>query len=239
MHDIKAIRSCDISAQWPPRPHSRVRRMRGPASPAPSALRPRSPSRRCAKRSAVVDTSPATHSTSPFAHTRAHDIRSARAHKHTCTLTHSTLSFFASLCHSARACMDGCTRATPPRSGVETGLPHSPVQPFQPSFVRISNPFSAAFFFRTFKFLPKVASPSSFGDSVPRHDEPTSGSASGAIEALALEWMRHLINVVTPALLRLPSAWRSNLGNFLHRVASPASPVCVTRCVQLAQTRNS
>ena len=32
-----------------------MRRMRGPASPAPSALRPRSPSRRCAERSAVVD----------------------------------------------------------------------------------------------------------------------------------------------------------------------------------------
>jgi len=139
--------------------------------PAPSALRPRSPSRRCAERSAVVDTSPATHSTSPFAHTRAHDIRSARAHKHTCTLTHSTLSFFASLCHSARACMDGCTRATPPRSGVETGLPpHSPVQPF-----------SAAFFFELSSFFQKLRhrSPSSFGDSVrasPRHDEPTSAS---------------------------------------------------------------
>ena len=127
--------------------------------PAPSALRPRSPSRRCAERSAVVDTSPATHSTSPFAHTRAHDIRSIRAHKHTCTLTHSTLSFFASLCHSARACMDGCTRATPPRSGVETGLPHSPVQPFQPSFVRISNPFSAALFFELSSFFQKLRHP--------------------------------------------------------------------------------
>ena len=99
------------------------------------------------------------HSTSPFAHTRAHDIRSARAHKHTCTLTHSTLSFFASLCHSARACMDGCTRATPPRSGVETGLPHSQVQPFQPSFVRISNPFSAALFFELSSFFQKLRHP--------------------------------------------------------------------------------
>ena len=137
------------------------------------------------------------HSTSPFAHTRAHDIRSARAHKHTCTLTHSTLSFLASLCHSARACMDGCTRATPPRSGVETGLPHSPVQPFQPSFVRISNPIFCCFFSNfqvsskscvTLFFRRLRASPR-------RHDEPT--SASGAIEALALEWMRHLIKVVS------------------------------------------
>ena len=68
---------------------------------------------------------------------------------YTCTLTHSTLSFFASLCHSARACMHGCTRATPPRSGVETGLPpHSPVQPF-----------SAAFFFELSSFFQKLRHP--------------------------------------------------------------------------------
>ena len=157
------------------------------------------------------------------------------------THSHLTLSFFASLCHhSARACMDGCTRATPPRSGVETGLPHSPVQPFQPSFVLISNPFllpffqsiSAAFFS---SFFQKLRHPHFFRRlracvTSTTHDEPT--SASGAIEALALEWMRHLINVVTPALLRLPSASRSNLGNFLHRVASKpgvCNSVCATR----------
>lgn len=96
--------------------------------------------------------------------------------------------------------------------------------PFFSNF-QVSSKSCVTLFFRRLRASPR------------RHDEPT--SASGAIEALALEWMRHLINVVTPALLRLPSAWRSNLGNFLHRVASPASPVCVTRCVQLAQTRNS
>ena len=96
--------------------------------------------------------------------------------------------------------------------------------PFFSNF-QVSSKSCVTLFFRRLRASPR------------RHDEPT--SASGAIEALALEWMRHLINVVTPALLRLPSASRSNLGNFLHRVASPASPVCVTRCVQLAQTRNS
>ena len=142
MHDLKAIRSCDISAQWLSRPHSRASR----APHAWAGLRPPPRSGRALPLAVALRdrrwlTLHRQHSTSPFAHTRAHDIRSARAHKHTCTLTHSTLSFFASLCHSARACMDGCTRATPSRSGVETGLPHSPVQPFQPSFVLISNPF--------------------------------------------------------------------------------------------------
>ena len=205
--------------------------------PAPSALRPRSPSRRCAKRSAVVDTSPATHSTSPFAHTRAHDIRSIRAHKHTCTLTRRSLSSRHSVTQRGHAWMDA---HAPHRHAAGWRQVSRTLQsnPFSLHLCELATPFLPPFF-RTFKFLPKVAAPSSFGDSVPRHDEPTSGSASGAIEALALEWMRHLINVVTPALLRLPSAWRSNLGNFLHRVASPASPVCVTRCVQLAQTRNS
>ena len=148
MHDIKAIRSCDITAQWPSRPHSRASRAPPCVGrpPAPSALRPRSPSRRCAERSAVVDTSPATQYESVCSHARTR-LRSARAHTHTCTLTHSTLSFFASLCHSARACMHGCTRATPPRSGVETGLPpHSPVQPFQLHSCELATPFSAAFF---------------------------------------------------------------------------------------------
>ena len=160
MHDIKAIRSCDISAQWPPRPHSRASR----APHAWAGLRPPPRSGRALPLAVALRdrrwlTLHRQHSTSPFAHTRAHDIRSARAHKHTCTLTHSTLSFFASLCHSARACMDGCTRATPPRSGVETGLPHSPVQPFQPSFVRISNPFSAALFFELSSFFQKLRHP--------------------------------------------------------------------------------
>ena len=136
-------------AQWPSRPHSRASRAPPCVGrpPAPSALRPRSPSRRCAERSAVVDSG---NTVRARLLTRAHTTyvapESPPAHMHTHSLTHSTLSFFASLCHSARACMDGCTRATPPRSGVETGLPHSPVQPFQPSFVRISNPFSAALF---------------------------------------------------------------------------------------------
>ena len=173
------------------------------------------------------------HSTSPFAHTRAHDIRSAREPTSTHAYSLTRRALFLRVTLSLSAGMHGWMHTR--HTATQRGGDRSPAALSSPTLF-------CCLFFRTFKFLPKVASrsPSSFGDSVrasPRHDEPT--SASGAIEALALEWMRHLINVVTPALLRLPSAWRSNLGNFLHRVASPASPVCVTRCVQLAQTRNS
>ena len=151
MHDIKAIRSCDISAAL--RPRVAVQTSQVTVACAACVGRPPRPPPRSGRALplavALRDrrwlTLHRQHSTSPFAHTRAHDIRSARAHKHTCTLTHSTLSFFASLCHSARACMDGCTRATPSRSGVETGLPHSPVQPFQPSFVLITILFCCFF----------------------------------------------------------------------------------------------
>ena len=178
------------------------------------------------------------HSTSPFAHTRAHDIRSARAHKHTCTLTRRSLSSRHSVTQRGHAWMDAHaphrhaagwrqvsrTLKSNPFSLHSCELATPFLLPFFSNF-QVSSKSCVTLFFRRLRASPR------------RHDEPT--SASGAIEALALEWMRHLINVVTPALLRLPSAWRSNLGNFLHRVASPASPVCVTRCVQLAQTRNS
>ena len=46
------------------------------------------------------------HSTSPFAHTRAHDIRSIRAHKHTCTLTRRSLSSRHSVTQRGHAWMD-------------------------------------------------------------------------------------------------------------------------------------
>lgn len=197
--------------------------MRGPASPAPSALRPRSPSRRCAERSAVVDSG---NTVRARLLTRAHTTyvapESPPAHMH----THSLDALFLRVTLSLSAGMHGWMHTR--HTATQRGGDRSPAALSSPTLF-------CCLFFRTFKFLPKVASPLTLffrrlRASPRRHDEPT--SASGAIEALALEWMRHLINVVTPALLRLPSAWRSNLGNFLHRVASKpgvCNSVCATR----------
>ena len=201
--------------------------------PAPSAFRPRSPSRRCAERSAVVDTG---NTVRARLLTRVHTTYVAP--EPTSTHAHSLTRRSLSSRHSV-------TQRGPPtfpygltgmhgwmhtrHTATQRGGDRSPAlsSPTLSAFIRANwQPLFLLPFFSNFQVSSKSCVTLFFRRlraSPRRHDEPT--SASGAIEALALEWMRHLIDVVTPALLRLPSAWRSNLGNFLHRVDQQA------RCV--------
>ena len=160
--------------------------MRGPASPAPSALRPRSPSRRCAERSAVVDSG---NTVRARLLTRAHTTyvapESPPAHMH----THSLDALFLRVTLSLSAGMHGWMHTR--HTATQRGGDRSPAlsSPTLSAFIRANwQPLFLLPFFSNFQVSSKSCVTLFFRRlraSPRRHDEPT--SASGAIEALALE----------------------------------------------------
>ena len=118
-----------------------MRRMRGPASPAPSALRPRSPSRRCAERSAVVDSG---NTVRARLLTRAHTTyvapESPPAHMH----THSLDALFLRVTLSLSAGMHGWMHTR--HTATQRGGDRSPAALSSPTLF-------CCLFFRTFKFV--------------------------------------------------------------------------------------
>ena len=157
--------------------------------PAPSALRPRSPSRRCAERSAVVDTSPATQYESVCSHARTRHstyVASEPTSTHAHSLTRRSLSSRHSVTQRGHAWMDAHaphrhaagwrqvsrTLKSNPFSLHSCELATPFLLPFFSNF-QVSSKSCVTLFFRRLRASPR------------RHDEPT--SASGVIEALALE----------------------------------------------------